>query len=118
MQPHTNAHNVRPGAEQLSLRDVYTCMTKTLLFLFLPLLATAADVTGEWNLRLIRFGEQFAAARVTLKTEGANVTGTLNELKLTGTVQGDHLTLTAVRPNGNEWGTFDGTITGDDLAGS
>ncbi|MCU1329268.1 MAG: Acetamidase/Formamidase [Bryobacterales bacterium] len=46
------------------------------------------------------------------------VTGTLNELKLAGTVQGDHVNLTAARPNGKEWGKFEGQLQGDDLAGS
>jgi hypothetical protein len=35
---------------------------------------------------LVRFGEEFADARVELKTEGTKLTGTLNEL-LEGTVE-------------------------------
>jgi acetamidase/formamidase len=93
-------------------------MTKAILFVFLPLLATAADITGEWHVRLVRSGEEFASARVNLKAEGLKVTGTLNELKLEGTVEGDHLGLTATRPNGNEWGKFDGQIKGNDLSGT
>jgi amidase len=92
-------------------------MTKAILFVFLPLLATA-DITGEWHVRLIRFGEEFASARVNLKAEGSKVTGTLNELKLEGTVDGDHVGLTATRPDGNEWGKFDGQIQGDDVSGT
>jgi amidase len=93
-------------------------MMKTLVLAVLPLIANAADVTGEWNLRLIRFGEQFASARVNLKAEGTKVSGTLNELTLAGTVDGDRLAITATRPNGNEWGKFDGRLQGDDLAGT
>src|SRR3954447_18661215 len=47
-----------------------TCMTRIMLLLFFPVLAWTADVAGRWNLHLVRFGEEFAAARVDLKTEG------------------------------------------------
>jgi amidase len=93
-------------------------MIRAMLVLCLPLLASAADVTGKWNIRLIRFGEEFAAARVDLKADGGKLTGTLNELKLQGTVDGDHLHFTAVRPDGNEFGKFDGRIQGDEMTGA
>src|SRR5437879_2312333 len=93
-------------------------MTRAALFVFLPLFAHAADVTGQWNLHLVRFGEEFAAARVELKSEGAKITGTLNELKLEGALEGDHLQLTATRPNGKEFGKFDGRVQGDDITGT
>jgi amidase len=93
-------------------------MTKAILLMFLPLLAPAADITGEWRLRLIRFGEEFASARVNLKADGTKVTGTLNELKLEGALDGDHIALTATRPDGNEWGKFDGQVQGDALSGT
>jgi amidase len=89
-----------------------------MLFVFLPVFAYAADVTGQWNVHLVRFGEEFAAARVELKADGAKVTGTLNELKLEGTIEGDHLQITAKRPDGNEWGKLDGRVQGDDIAGT
>jgi acetamidase/formamidase len=93
-------------------------MIKMMLLMFLPTLACAADVTGQWIVHLIRFGDEFAAARVDLKAEGTKVTGTLNELKLEGTVEDGHLAITAMRPNGNEWGKFDGQLQGDDIAGT
>src|SRR3954470_18255816 len=93
-------------------------MTKAILLLFLPVLANAADVTGEWKLTLIRFGEEFAAARVSLKSDGTKVTGTLNELTLEGTLQGDRLSLTGMRPDGKEWGKLEGKLQVDDLAGN
>src|SRR5882724_7834210 len=93
-------------------------MTRAMLLVFLPLFAYAADVSGQWNVHLIRFGEEFAVARVELKTEGTKVTGTLNELKLEGTLEGDHLQLTGTRPNGKEWGTLDGRVQGDDITGA
>jgi amidase len=93
-------------------------MKKALLLAFVPLLASAAEITGEWRLQLIRFGEQFASARVNLKAEGTKLTGTLNELKLEGSVEGDHMALTATRPDGSEWGKFDGKIQADQLSGT
>jgi len=93
-------------------------MTKALLLWLLPSLACAADVAGQWNLHLVRFGDEFAAARVELKTDGGKLTGTLNELKLTGTVEGDQVHIVATRPNGKEFGTLDGRVTGDNISGT
>jgi acetamidase/formamidase len=93
-------------------------MRKATLLVFLPCLALAADVTGQWNLHLIQLGEEFGAARVELKEAGSNVTGTLNELTLKGSVEGSQLHLTATRPNGSQWGTFEGKIEGDDITGT
>jgi acetamidase/formamidase len=80
--------------------------------------AHAAGIAGQWNFHLIRFGEQFGAARVELKGDGAKVTGTLNELKLEGTLEGDRLRITLIRPNGSEWGKLEGKLEGDRMAGS
>src|SRR5579864_4040351 len=93
-------------------------MTRAMLFVFLPLLGAAADVTGSWNLKLIRFGEEFAAARVELKVDGSKLTGTLNELKLDGTFQNDTVTFVATRPNGDEFGKLEGRVQGDEITGT
>ena len=89
-----------------------------MLLLCLPALALAADVSGHWNLHLVRFGEEFAAARVELKAEGNKLTGTLNELKLEGTVDNDRVHITAIRPDGKEWGKFEGHVAGDAIDGT
>ena len=89
-----------------------------MLFVFLPLLGAAADVTGSWNLKLIRFGEEFAAARVELKVDGSKLTGTLNELKLDGTFQNDTVSLVATRPNGDAFGKLEGRVQGDEMSGT
>jgi acetamidase/formamidase len=93
-------------------------MTRLPLLLSLPLLASAADLTGQWNLHLVRFGDQFGAARVELKADGTTIAGTLNELKLKGTIEGDRVHLTAIRPNGEEWGKLEGQVNGDDISGT
>jgi len=93
-------------------------MKRALVLVFLPVFAWAADVSGTWNIQLVRFGDNFAAARVELKTQGTAVTGTLNELKLAGTFEGDQLRITATRPDGKEWGKFEGLVQGDNVAGT
>jgi len=93
-------------------------MMKATLMLCLPLLAAGADISGQWNLHLTRFGEEMAAARVELKADGNALTGTLNELKLTGTIEGDQVRFTAVRPNKEEFGKFEGRVKGDDMSGT
>src|SRR5947207_4258916 len=93
-------------------------MTSATLVLFFPVFAFAADINGQWNVHLVRFGEEFAAARVDLKADGSKLTGTLNELKLEGAVEGDRLRLTALRPNGKEWGELEGRVQGDEIDGT
>src|SRR4051794_36566871 len=93
-------------------------MTRTMLLLILPVFAFGADVSGQWNLHLVRFGEEFAAARVDLNAAGVKLTGTLNELKLEGTVENDRVRITALRPNGEEWGKLEGQVQGDAITGT
>lgn len=93
-------------------------MKRALLFLLLPVLAAAADVSGSWHLVLIRFGDQFGDARVELKADGTKLTGTLNELKLEGSAENDVVKITAKRPNGQTFGILDGRINGDQMSGT
>lgn len=84
----------------------------------LPSCLSAAEISGDWSLHTRRFGEDAESARLVLKTEGAHVTGHLNELVLQGTLTGDHLKLTAKREaDGKEWGDFEGEVKGDDWSG-
>src|SRR4051794_11258791 len=110
----------RPTSQELFRgENVLSAMKSvTLLLLFVPLCALAADISGDWNAHLSRFDEDFAGARITLKTEGAAVSGTLNELKLSGTFEGDQLHLTATRPDGKEWGKLDGRLQGNEITGT
>jgi acetamidase/formamidase len=92
-------------------------MSRILLAL-LPLCAFGADLTGTWIFHTIRFGEEANAARVELKTEGTKLTGTLNELKLEGEVNGDQVHIKLVRPNNSEWGVLEGRLRGAELSGT
>ena len=92
---------------------------------FVCLLAAAAwvwsapaQIGGSWIFYLVTFGEESSPARVELKVDGDKVTGTLNELKLDGTLAGEALKLRAVRPNGNEFGVLEGRLEGAELRGT
>src|SRR3954471_23767125 len=93
-------------------------MLRATIVFCLPLLASAADVTGKYNLRLIRFGEESAGGRIELKSEGAKLTGTLNELKIEGTLEGDRLHFTGFRPDGKECCKFEARVQGGEITGT
>ena len=88
-----------------------------LLFAFSPTLI-AADIAGSWVFNFVSFGEEVAPARVELKVEGDKLTGNLNEIKIEGTVQDSSLKFTATRPNGSQFGTFEGHVNGNELTGT
>ncbi len=74
-----------------------------------PLPAAASNPREErWLFHMVRFGEEFASARVSFSKDGKQLTGTLNELTLKGTIDGDTISFVATRPNGSEFGTFVG----------
>ncbi len=81
-----------------------------------PLLAAAADISGDWEFIARRMGDD-SYFRVTLKAEGDKFSGSLNELKLEGAVKGSAIEFSAHRPGGELFGTFHGVIEGDTLAG-
>jgi amidase len=93
-------------------------LTKLLAFCWLAAAAQAADISGKWMLHLIRAGEEFSPARVELKVDNGKLTGTLNELTLTGTVNGDDLEIVATRPDGDQFGKMKGKIVGSELKGT
>src|SRR3954451_594407 len=93
-------------------------MFRATLLLCLPLLAFAADPTGQWSLQLIRFGEESSGGRMELKSDGAKLTGTINEMKVSGTMDGSHLRLTAFRPDGKECCKLEGNLQADEISGT
>ena len=104
--------------EQYPAAIVLCFMTKALLLLIVSQYAFAAGISGQWNLQIVQFGEESAPARVEFKADGTKLTGTLNELKLEGTIEGDRVQITAMRPDGKEWGKFDGRMQGDGITGT
>jgi acetamidase/formamidase len=79
--------------------------------------ARAADVSGEWEFTT-KVLDDVTYARVALKADGEKLSGSLNELKLEGTIKGDEVAFTATRPNGQRFGEFKGRANGDELKGT
>jgi amidase len=95
-------------------------MKRAIAVLGVVLLATvarAADVAGDWEFAT-KVLDDVTYARVTLKVDGDTLSGTLNELKLEGTLKGDDLTFAATRPNGQRFGEFKGKLNVDELKGT
>jgi amidase len=93
---------------------------KKLLLLCIVLAAglNAADIAGSWHFYLIQFGqEEGRPARLEIKVDGDKFTGTIDQLKIDGTVQGDALKFVVTRPDGQKFATAEGKVTGAELAG-
>jgi amidase len=94
-------------------------MKSALSLLLFASTLSAADLNGSWTFSLISFGEETSPARVTLHVDGGKLTGTLNELKIDGTAAPDGaFKFTAIRPNGETLGTFEGKLQGDEITGT
>ncbi len=94
-------------------------MKRSVLLLILGAAATfGADISGKWNFNLISFGEEVAHATGELKVDGNKLTGTVNELKLEGTVEGDTVKFTGTRPDGGKFGDFIGHLSENGLSGT
>ena len=78
----------------------------------------AADIGGAWRFTLVSFGEETGSAKLDLKLDGDKLSGTINELKLEGTVEGGTLKFTATRPNGDKFATLEGRVVGEELRGT
>lgn len=78
----------------------------------------SVNLSGQWVIYLVRFGERFDPARVMLAQKGNSITGTLNELKLAGTIHGNIADLNLVRPDGKEFGKLKINLTGAELTGT
>lgn len=90
----------------------------TLLLLGLAATLCAADVAGSWRFYFVNFGEEASPARLQFQVQGEKLTGTLNEIKIEGTVRGNVLQFTGTRPNGQEFAKLEGRIGGDEITGT
>ena len=84
----------------------------------IPCTMAAAEFQGRWRFNLIRGGEEFAPAYIEFKLDGDKLSGKLNELKVEGSVAGESLKFTLVRPDGTPWGTLSGKVDGDVARGT
>jgi acetamidase/formamidase len=92
-------------------------ITAILVILSTAAPARAADVSGDWQLTA-KILNDVIYARVALKVDGETLTGTFNEMTLAGTVKGDDVAFTAMRPNGDRFGEFKGRVKGDEASGT
>jgi amidase len=86
------------------------------LLLLAASLASAADIQGDWIAELSAKGADPQYARVKLHVEGTSITGTWNQLTLTGTASGDRLNLSLLR-NGVSAGSLAVTANGGGFLG-
>ena len=93
-------------------------MSRTLLCLLLPTIAFAAEISGSWSIKLIRFGEEGLPMRAEFKLDGAKLTGSMNDLKIEGTLENDSLVFNGVNPGGKIIAKFTGKVQGDEMAGT
>ena len=87
------------------------------LMLGLAASLVAADVTGSWRITLMSFGDE-NYAKLDLKVAGDKLSGSLADLKVDGSIEGDTLKFTATRPNGSKYATMEGRVAGDELKGT
>src|SRR5436309_10185669 len=74
--------------------------------------AIAADVSGDWEANARYLGD-VTYFPLKLQVSGDKLTGSLNELKLEGSIHGDDLAFKATRPNGDHFGDFKGSVHGN-----
>jgi acetamidase/formamidase len=87
------------------------------VYLYAASALLASDISGNWEFTAKYLNDQ-NYARVTLKEEGEKLSGHLNEIKLEGTIKDGNLELTGTRPNGDRFGSFKGTVRGEEMEGT
>ena len=79
-------------------------------------LASAADIQGDWIAEISARGAEAQYAHVRLRADGSVVTGTWNQLVVTGKTNGDRVNLTVMR-DGAPVGTLSATADGAGFSG-
>src|SRR5262249_2596678 len=109
----------RPSLYNL-FAELEACMNRTIAVLFVLLVASvarAADVSGDWEFTT-KLLDDVTYARVAIKVYADKLSGTLNELKLEGTLKGDDSTFTATGPNCQRFSEFKALVNGEDIRGT
>ena len=92
-------------------------MKNTLSILFVAAsLSRGADIQGDWIAEVLAKGADPQYARVKMRVEGTSISGTWNQLTLTGTASGDLLNLSLLR-NGAPAGTLSAAANGGGFSG-
>jgi hypothetical protein len=82
----------------------------------IPRLSSGAEIQGDWIAEVAAKGAEPQYARVKLRGEGPSVTGTWNQLTLTGKAAGDRLSLSLLR-NGAPAGSLTAAASGGGFSG-
>jgi amidase len=90
--------------------------TSIWILVFASSAGIAADIHGDWIAEVSAKGAEPQYARVKLRVEGASITGTWNQLALTGAVNGDLLNLSLLH-DGAPAGTLTARANGGGYAG-
>ncbi len=93
-------------------------MARTLLYLLLPTISLATEISGSWSIKQVRFGEEGSPMRAEFKVDGTKLSGSMNDWKLEGTFQNDSLVFNVVNPSGKTVAEFKGKAQGDQMAGT
>jgi amidase len=106
-------HTILRSPEALAMENQATDATKRI---------STADVTGNWEFSAKTLND-FTHGRLTLKVDGANISGTLTlagraPIKVDGTITGNVISVKATRNSGLPFGEFTGAIEGDSLRGT
>jgi amidase len=86
------------------------------IFFFAATLLSAADPQGDWIAQVTAKGAETQYARVRLRIEGPSVSGTWNQLTVTGTADSERLNLSLSR-HGSPAGTLTATVDGAGFSG-
>jgi acetamidase/formamidase len=89
---------------------------KTWILFAAATLLPATDIQGDWIAQLSAKGAEPAFARVKLRVEGSSISGTWNQLTVSGTISGDRVSLSLLR-NGAPSGSLSMTANGTEFAG-
>ena len=78
--------------------------------------AQAADISGAWKYSIESLGD-VNHTLMFLTNNGGNLSGTLSDLILVGSVSNSQISISVKRPNGSDFGSFAGRLENDRLKG-
>ena len=79
--------------------------------------SVAAPIDGTWEITITTFGDP-EWLRATIETSGDKITGSADEMKISGTTRGETVQFEIHHPDGSLYGTFSGTLLNTVLVGT
>src|SRR5262245_11142408 len=78
--------------------------------------ATASDISGAWKYSIETWGD-VNYTLMFLTNNGGELSGKLSDLNLVGSVSNSQISVSVKRPNGADFGSFEGYLENDRLRG-